>query len=129
MTSLDIARLDIEQLTDLLGKAQSELASRERQNRKDLRAELERRVAADGYTMGDVFPELGAARSSTTRQKRPARYRDPQNPERTWSGIGRAPKWVQAILDERGIKMKEFKSIPMFLKLRPVFVYRVHTGD
>ena len=120
MASIDIARLDIEQLTDLLGKAQSEFASRERQNRKDLRAELERRVAGDGYTMGDVFPELGAARSSTTRQKRPARYRDPQNPERLWSGIGRAPQWVQAILDERGIDMKAFKAIPM---------YRVHTGD
>lgn len=114
MTSLDIARLDIEQLTDLLGKAQSELASRERQNRKVLRAELERRVTAEGYGLADVFPELGAARSSTTRQKRPARYRDPQNPERTWSGIGRAPKWVQAILDERGIDMPTFRSIPMY---------------
>ena len=114
MESIDIARLDIEQLTDLLGKAQSELASRERQNRKDLRAEVERRVAADGYTMADVFPELGAASSGRARHKRPAKLRDPQNPERTWSGIGRAPRWVQAILDERGIQMNSFKAIPMY---------------
>ena len=114
MTSLDIARLDIEQLTDLLGKAQTELASRERQNRKDLRDELERRVAGDGYTMADVFPELGRAASTGARRKRPAKFRDPQNPEQTWSGIGRAPKWVQAILDERGIDMATFKTIPMY---------------
>ena len=114
MASIDITRLDIDQLADLLTKAQAALASRERQNRKVLRAELERRVTAEGYGLADVFPELSAARSSTTRQKRPARYRDPQNPERTWSGIGRAPKWVQAIRDERGIDMKAFKAIPMY---------------
>ena len=117
MTSMDISGLSIDQLTDLLGKAQAEFASRERQNHKDLRAEFERRVAADGYKLADVFPELGAARSSTTRRRRPARYRDPQNPEQTWSGIGRTPKWVQAILDERGIGMAAFKAIP---------TYRIH---
>ena len=29
-------------------------------------------------------------------------------------GIGRTPKWVQAILDERGMDMAAFKSIPMY---------------
>ena len=114
MTSIDLERLDIEQLTELLGKAQAVLASRERQNRKDLRAELERRVTAEGYKVVDIFPELGTTASGNTRRKRPARYRDPHNPEQTWSGIGRSPKWVQAILDDRGIDMAAFKSIPMY---------------
>ena len=110
VASIDIERLDIEQLAELLAKAQTELASREKQGRKELRVELERRVAAEGYRMGDIFPELGTG----ARRKRPAKYRDAQNPERTWSGIGRAPKWVQAILDERAIDMAAFKSIPMY---------------
>ena len=114
MKDTDITGLGIEQLTELLGNAQAELASRERQNRKDLRAELERRIAAEGYKLGDIFPELGSPSSSGARRKRPARYRDPQNPERTWSGIGRTPKWVQAILDGRGIDMAAFKSIPLY---------------
>ena len=114
VTSIDLERLDIEQLPELLAKAQSELASREKQGRRDLRAELERRVAADGYKMADIFPELGAASSSSSRRKRPAKYRDPQNPEQTWGGRGRTPKWVQAILDERGIDIAAFKSIPMY---------------
>ena len=114
MASIDLESLDIEQLPELLAKAQTELASREKQNRKDLRAELERRITAEGYKMADLFPELGAASSSGTRRKRPAKYRDPQNPEQAWSDIGRTPKWVQAILDERGIDMAAFKSIPMY---------------
>ena len=114
MASTDLNNLDIDQLNELLGKAQTEMATREKQGRRDLRAEFERRVAADGYKMADIFPELGAASSSGARRKRPAKYRDPQNPEQAWGGIGRTPKWVQAILDERGIDMAAFKSIPMY---------------
>ena len=120
MASIDLKSLDIEQLPELLAKAQTELASREKQGRRDLRAELERRVAAKGYKIADIFPELGAASSSGARRKRPAKYRDPQNPEHAWGGIGRTPKWVQAILDERGIDMAAFKSLPM---------YRIHASS
>ena len=115
MASIDLSSLDIDQLTDLVGKAQSEMASREKQRRRDLRSEIERRVAADGYKMNDIFPELGnGAAGGRQRQKRPAKYRNPQNPDHTWSGIGRTPKWVQAILDERGIDTAAFKAIPMY---------------
>ena len=114
LASINLESLDIEQLADLLGKAQAEMASREKGNRKELRAELERRVAAEGYKMTDIFPELGTGASSGARRKRPAKYRNPQNPEQTWSGIGRTPKWVQAIVDERGIDVATFKSIPMY---------------
>ena len=119
-TGLDLKSLDLEQLPELLAKAQTELASREKQGRTDLRAELERRVASDGYKMADIFPELGAGASSDARRKWPAKYRDPQNPEQPWSGLGRTPKWVQAILDERGIDRVAFKSIPM---------YRIHASS
>ena len=114
MPDIDLEPLDIDQLAELLAKAHAELASREKENRKDLRAELERRLTAAGYKLGDIFPELSSAASASTRRKRPAKYRDPQNPDQTWSGIGRTPKWVQAILDERGIDIVAFKSIPMY---------------
>ena len=115
MADIDLSGLDIDQLTDLVGNAQTEIALREKQRRKDLRSELERRVAADGYKLADIFPELGSANGSGARRlKRPAKFRNPQNPDETWSGIGRTPKWVQAILGERGIDVAAFKSIPMY---------------
>ena len=115
MAEIDLSGLNIDQLTDLVGKAQSEMASREKKKRKDLRSELERRVAADGYKIGDIFPELGAATGTgARRQKRPAKFRNPQNPDDTWSGIGRTPRWVAAIVKERGIDAAAFKSIPMY---------------
>ena len=115
MADIDLSGLNIDELSNLVGKAQSEMASREKKRRKDLRSELERRVATDGYKMGDIFPELGSANGiGARRQKRPAKFRNPQNPDESWSGIGRTPKWVQAILQERGIDAAAFKSIPMY---------------
>ena len=115
MTSIDLARLDIDQLQNLVGNVQNEIASRAKQRRKDLRSELERRVTAEGYKMGDIFPELGnGAANGRQRRKMPAKFRNPQNPDETWTGIGRSPKWVQAIVAERGIDMAAFKAIPMY---------------
>ena len=115
MADIDLSRLNLDQLTELVGKAQTEVASREKQRRKDLRSELERRVAADGYKLSDIFPELpNGAANGAQRQKRPTKFRSPQNPEEKWTGIGRTPRWVQAILGERGIDMAAFKGIPMY---------------
>ena len=89
MADIDLSGLNIDQLTDLVGKAQTEVASREKQRRKDLRSELERRLAADGYKLGDIFPELGTgAASGSQRQRRPAKYRNPQNPDRPGQASG-----------------------------------------
>ena len=118
MASLDLTGLGIEPLTRLLSDARAEMAAGEKRSRKDLRAELERRVAAEGYELADIFPELGTASSGPARRKRPPRYRQPQDSDQTWSGIGPTPRWAQAILDERGIDIAVFKSIPM---------YRIHS--
>ena len=83
MASIDLSDLNIDQLTDLVGKAQSEMASREKQRRKDLRSELERRVAADGYKLGDIFPELGTgATGGRQRRKMPVKVPEPAEPRR-----------------------------------------------
>ena len=115
MADTDLSRLNIDQLTELVGNAQTEMASREKKRRKELRSKLERRLAADGYKLGDIFPELGfGATGGRQRRKMPVKFRNPQNPEETWTGIGRSPRWVQAILSERGIDMAAFKGIPMY---------------
>ena len=115
MTAIDLNRLNVDQLKDLVGNAQTEMASREKQRRKDLRSQLESTVAEEGYKLGDIFPELGnGGAGARQRRKMPVKFRNPQNPEDTWTGIGRSPKWVQAILGERGIEMAAFKAIPMY---------------
>ena len=77
---IDLSGLNIDQLADLVAEAQSEMASRERQRRKALRSELERRVAAEGYKLGDIIPELRSSDpNGTRRRKMPVKFRNPQN--------------------------------------------------
>ena len=52
--------------------------------------------------------------NASQRQKRPAKYRNQQNPEETSTGIGRSPKLETAILNDQGIDMSALKSIPMY---------------
>ena len=56
MDDIDVSGLSIDQLSDLVGKVQSEMASRERQRRTNLRSELERRLTADGYRAARHLP-------------------------------------------------------------------------
>ena len=46
-----------------------------------------------GLTAQDVFPS-GRARSSTSGTKVAPKYRDPATGQ-TWTGRGKAPKWIQ----------------------------------
>ncbi len=46
-----------------------------------------------GLTAQDVFP-TGRARSSTSGTKVAPKYRDPATGQ-TWTGRGKAPKWIQ----------------------------------
>ena len=36
-----------------------------------------------------------------------AKYRDPDNPFHTWTGVGKRPKWLRAYLDQ-GRRLDEF---------------------
>ena len=83
MASIDLNRFDIGQLADLPAKAHADMASREEGNRRELRTEIGRRVAAEGHQLADVFSELGTTSSSSGRRKRPARFRDSQHREQT----------------------------------------------
>ena len=56
MADIDLSRLNVDQLTELVGKAQTEVASREKRRRKDLRSELERRIAAGRLQAGRYLP-------------------------------------------------------------------------
>ena len=69
-------------------------------------------------SLSDVFPELtkGAKASAGKVRSRAdvaARYKDPSSGS-LWSGRGRSPKWVEAVLQARGITIKEFKQLSDF---------------
>ena len=50
-------------------------------------------VAEFGLTANDIFPGRGAKAASKSSSKVAAKYRDPATGQ-TWTGRGKAPKWI-----------------------------------
>ena len=110
MTS-NLGTLDLGQLQQLQKDAGAELDRRERQRLVDLRAQVESLLSAHGVTLRDLFPEI--SRPSARPVPKP-KYRNPDSPDQVWTGRGRPPSWVTALVARLGIDLKAFKSDPRF---------------
>lgn len=74
-------------------------------------------VTAHGYSIEELFGagtsiRKGAAKSAPAKPARKLgkvkpKYRNPDNPKETWSGRGRAPRWLSALL-AKGKKIEQF---------------------
>lgn len=70
---------------------------RERQ-RDDARRVLEEKAREMGFKLEEI---TGAGPRRKGKGKgSPARYRHPENPALTWTGLGRRPNWVLAALEQ-----------------------------
>ena len=77
----------------------------EKQNAE--RSELRQRVLAmvreRGFEIGDLFGMGRKGKGSVA-----VKYRDPQNPENTWTGRGRMPRWMTAATKGGKAKKEHF---------------------
>src|SRR5918912_1329094 len=117
----DIENMDEPELRKLIDRAQKALdrivAKRARRTLK----EAKRLAAEVGFEATFTKPGRddgrrrrkaaeATAAAPSTRTKVAPKYRNPDNPEETWTGRGRQPRWVQAALAQ-GRSLGEF-AIP-----------------
>jgi DNA-binding protein H-NS len=67
---------------------------------EEARASFAQQLEMFGLSLDDVKP---AKKKRNTKVK----YRDPDHPENTWSGLGKPKKWLQQYLDQ-GRQLTEF---------------------
>ena len=102
----DPKSLPFDQLLDAKRKLDLEIAGRQETELDALRTKVTTFADALGITVAEMFgikvdhpPERrGRKRRETTK------FRDPDNPENTWSGRGRLPKWLQEKIDQGSTK-------------------------
>ena len=94
----NMSRKELMALRANIDKAIAAVGDRDRRNA--LKA-AEDAVREHGYTLAELTPFLGQAPGRGRRRGGQAegggnapRYRNPDNPEQTWSGRGRRPRWV-----------------------------------
>lgn len=99
-----MSRKDLEKLLDDVKKA---LLAAHARDKRDARKAAERAAAEFGFTLNEL-DESAQVKSKKTRTVREAakpsvaKYADPADRSRTWTGKGRQPNWFRAAV-EKGI--------------------------
>jgi DNA-binding protein H-NS len=120
--AFDLAGLSAKDLGALLKQAQQRKTLLEkRPSITKVRAQIVKYARANGYAIEELFGDTGkgsarrAAGKKAARAKRTSKvapkYRNPANPEETWSGRGRQPRWLAA-LTAKGKKLEQFLIAP-----------------
>jgi DNA-binding protein H-NS len=78
------------------------------QKRDAERAELKEKVAAIARESGFDLRELMGGGRGRKGIMAPVKYRDPGNPENTWTGRGRMPRWMAAATKGGKVKKEDF---------------------
>lgn len=122
--AIDLTSLSPKQLQKLIGDAKREkLRQQKRAPIDKVRARLTRLAAAEGYTLAELFgiksgakvaaakPSRGTRRAATRHpakgSKVAPKYRNPANATETWSGRGKHPRWMAALI-AGGKKAEDF---------------------
>lgn len=114
MSDIDVSALSYSELVKLRAQLEQQILDKRAEELKVLADGFVKKLEASGFSVLEAVealqPYLSATkqRRSTTGATAPILYRDPANPSNTWSGRGRAAKWLSEY-EAQGRKREEFK--------------------
>lgn len=113
----DVDKLSYDQLIALKAKVDKALEAKKTEHVGQVRAQIQAQLEKAGLSVAEVLGHDVPTSSSPSshKQRGPAKgskvapkFRNPKNPDQTWSGRGLKPRWLQEALD-RGQKLESFK--------------------
>lgn len=116
--TIDVNKLSTKELTSLISQAKKRKTTlAKRKPAATVRNKLTRQAKSEGYTIAELFGSgraatatrapRGAKKARKSTGKVPPKYRDPANPENTWTGRGKQPRWLAAYTGN-GRKVEDF---------------------
>ena len=92
----DYQNLSESELQAVIDSAEKALKNKQANKRKDIIAQIKELAASI-----DVVVEIHEADTKLTRKgvKVPVKYRHPEDPEKTWTGRGVMPVWLQTLIN------------------------------
>lgn len=104
-TRVGTINLDKLSLKDLI-QLERDVAAAIVERKHEEKAELKQKIAAlaeqSGFDVGELFGGRRGRRAPAA-----IKYRNPKNPDETWTGRGRKPNWLTAAL-KKGQKIESF---------------------
>lgn len=103
MKDSELEKLSSKELKALRGQVDQLIATRQVDERNQLKDKFRDMAEAAGYSIQEIF----GGRASKSRTVA-AKFANPANPQETWTGRGRQPKWLAAKL-KAGAKLDDFR--------------------
>jgi DNA-binding protein H-NS len=91
MARSDIDKMSFAQLAAMEQRIARAKAEKQDEERAALKKKVTDFVKSHGFALKDLFGGRAKLRGAVA-----AKYRDPANPENTWAGRGRMPRWMAA---------------------------------
>lgn len=101
MSTIKIDKLSYTELVQLRADVDKMIENKKAEARTDLRKKIEATAAEAGLSLSEIF-------GKGSRRPVPVKYRDPKNPENTWTGRGRMPRWLTAVTGRGKGKLEDF---------------------
>ncbi|RYH00008.1 MAG: H-NS histone family protein [Alphaproteobacteria bacterium] len=114
MTAPDVSALSYVELVALSKELNRQIAAKRGEELKVLADGFAKKILAAGFSVREAIDELEAYETTTPHTKKRSAsaaaplYRDPVNPENTWSGRGLPAKWLKAY-EAQGRLREEFR--------------------
>jgi len=94
-----IDHLSLADLRALAADVADLITSKQAEERVRLKDELRKLAGDAGFSIDELFP----VKSKRPKTGAPAvKYRNPDNPDETWSGRGRRPAWFTSAMKRKG---------------------------
>lgn len=91
----DLDKLNYAELQELIRNAQQALQEKQASAKNELKESFIAKAREHGISLEELFGKGRRGGKGSVAIK----YRDPKNPENTWTGRGRMPRWLQAAVD------------------------------
>lgn len=101
----DLEELSLSELKKLQKDVDKAIASFEARQKAAARAELEAKAKELGFSLNQLLDDAPTKKKSAPAKPK---YRNPANPDQTWSGRGRKPRWLTVALTRVGAKLEDF---------------------
>lgn len=95
---MNLTDMSVEQLQQLQDQIGREIKLRRARDKKEVLSKIKAMAAAGGYTLEELVAGTSVSEVAKTGRTVPPKYRNPQNPDLTWTGRGKQPRWVAEYL-------------------------------
>ena len=103
--AVDLEKMSYAELAELRNQADRMMVQKQNSERVALREKMTAMAKENGFDIRELLDgRRGKGKGGTVAVK----YRDPKNPANTWTGRGRAPRWMVAAMKGGKAKKEDF---------------------